>query len=59
MGPKILTHVKCTACGNKYNGKSGKDNTTVIVIYTVVVGILCFVLVGVMFAILGLLTMSR
>ena len=58
LGPKILTHVKCTACGYKYNGNSGKDNTTGIVIYSVVVGILVLGLVVVMFAALALLTMS-
>ena len=39
LGPKILTHVKCTACGTKYNGKTGKDNSLFIAIYCVVVGI--------------------
>ena len=45
IGPKILTHVKCQSCGAKYNGKSGKDNTTNIIIYSVVVGIIAFVVV--------------
>ena len=58
LGPKILTHVKCLACGYKYNGKSGGDNTTAIVIYCVVVGILCLALVVVMFAALALLIFS-
>ena len=44
LGPKLLNHVKCAACGNKYNGKTGGDNTTGIVIYSVVVGIISFVL---------------
>ena len=56
LGPKILKHVKCTSCGYKYNGNSGKDNTTGIVIYTVIVGILSLGLVVVAFAALGLLT---
>ncbi len=55
LGPKILTHVKCTACGFKYNGKSGKDNTTNIVIYSVVVLVVCFGLMFAMFAVLGVL----
>lgn len=50
LGPKLLTHVKCPACGKKYNGKSGKDNTTNIVIYSVVVGVICLALVVVIFA---------
>lgn len=35
LGPKLFTHVKCQACGNKYNGKTGQSNTLVIVVYTV------------------------
>ena len=58
LGPKILSHVKCTLCGYKYNGKSGKDNTTGIVIYSVIVGILVLGLVVVMFAALALLTVA-
>ncbi|MFT3745913.1 MAG: hypothetical protein QM785_16700 [Pyrinomonadaceae bacterium] len=44
LGPKVLTHVKCPDCKHKYNGKTGKDNTAGIVIYTAVVGIAAFVL---------------
>jgi len=44
LGPKILTHVKCENCGTKYNGKTGGSNTGGIVIYTVVTGILAFIL---------------
>ena len=55
LGPKILTHVKCLACGYKYNGKTGKDNTTGIIIYSVIVAILCLGLVVVMFAALALI----
>lgn len=54
LGPKILTHVKCQSCGKKYNGKTGKENTTGIVIYSAVVAILCFGLIVVMFALLFL-----
>ena len=53
LGPKILTHVKCQACGYKYNGKSGKDNTAGIAVYFVVVGILAFVLMFGAFAFLA------
>jgi hypothetical protein len=56
LGPKILTHVKCVGCGYKYNGKSGRDNTTGIVIYSVIVGVMSLGLVVVVFAALGLLT---
>ena len=44
LGPKLLTHVKCNACGNRYNGKTGQDNTTKIVVYSLVVGGIFFVL---------------
>ncbi len=53
LGPKLLTHVKCRACGNAYNGKSGKDNTTNIVIYSVVVGVLALGFAVVVFAALA------
>lgn len=59
LGPKLFTHVKCQACGKQYNGKTGKDNTTNIVIYFVVVGLICLVLVGLMFAVLGVLMFTR
>ncbi len=37
LGPKLLTHVKCGSCGKQFNGKTGKDNTTGIIVYSVVV----------------------
>ena len=37
LGPKIFSHVKCQDCGTQYNGKTGRPNTTVIIVYTVVV----------------------
>ena len=55
LGPKILTHVKCLACGYKYNGKTGKDNTTGIIIYSVIVFLLCMALLVVMVAALVLI----
>lgn len=55
LGPKILTHVKCQECGKAYNGKTGRENTTGIVIYTAVVAIIILGLVAVMFAALGIL----
>ncbi len=44
LGPKLFTHVKCQSCSAKYNGKTGKDNTTNIVIYFAVVAIIVFVI---------------
>lgn len=51
LGPKLLTHVKCGACGMKYNGKTGRDNTTNIVIYSVVVAVISFALLVVIGAV--------
>lgn len=45
LGPKLLHHVKCNSCNVKYNGKSGKSNTTNIIIYAVVLGVIGFALV--------------
>jgi hypothetical protein len=36
LGPSLLSHVKCQRCGTAYNGKSGRSNTTGIVVYTLV-----------------------
>ena len=40
LGPALLTHVKCPECGTTYNGKTGESNTTGIIVYSVVVGII-------------------
>jgi hypothetical protein len=50
LGPKMLSHVKCSQCGNAYNGKTGRPNTTGIVIYTVVAIVLGVILAGVFYA---------
>lgn len=55
IGPKILTHVKCPQCSYGYNGKTGRDNTAGIVIYSVIVGVVVLGFVVVLFAALGLL----
>ena len=44
LGPRLLKHVKCHGCGLTYNGKSGQSNTTNIVIYSVVIGVIVFVI---------------
>ena len=54
LGPKILTHVKCPGCGHAYNGKTGRDNTTGIVIYSVVVGVVVLGMLVVVFAAIGI-----
>jgi hypothetical protein len=46
VGPAMFTHVRCRECGSCYNGKTGSDNTTAIVIYTVagiVIGLVVFI----------------
>ncbi len=45
LGPSLLTHVKCGDCGTTYNGKTGKSNTTGIIIYSVVVALIAFALI--------------
>ena len=45
LGPKMLSHVKCTNCGAGFNGKTGRSNNTAIAIYVIVSGILGLVLV--------------
>ena len=57
LGPKLLTHVGCTSCGHKYNGRTGGDNTAGIIIYSVIAAVIAFGLLIVMFAAFGLLTM--
>jgi hypothetical protein len=49
IGPKMLTHVKCQSCRKKFNGKTGQDNTTGIIIYSVIVGVLAFFLMFAVF----------
>lgn len=47
LGPKILNHVTCAACGRGYNGKTGQPNTTGIIVYSVVVGLIVLGLMAV------------
>lgn len=50
IGPRLLKHVKCNGCGLAYNGKSGQSNTTNIVIYSVVLGVISLVIVFIVLA---------
>lgn len=36
LGPRLLAHVRCLACGAKFNGRSGQSNTAAIVVYNLV-----------------------
>jgi uncharacterized protein (DUF983 family) len=56
LGPKLMSHVKCGGCGAGYNGKTGKDNTTNIIIYSIVAIVIAFFLMLVLFFGLGVLT---
>ena len=58
LGPKILKHVKCTSCGTAYNGKTGKDNSTYIAIYCVVLGLFVMALVVVVAAAVMIVAMK-
>lgn len=59
LGPKLLAHVKCGACGHAYNGKSGKDNTTGIAIYFAVIALLAFIVMFVVFAAIAFLQIAK
>jgi uncharacterized protein (DUF983 family) len=50
--------VKCQSCGHKYNGKSGKDNTTGIVIYSAIIAIFVFGFLVVLAAAFTLLSVA-
>lgn len=58
IGPKILKHVKCNSCGAKFNGKTGRDNTTGIVIYTIIVSVIALFVMIAAFGVLGALIYS-
>ena len=45
IGPGILNHVKCQACGTSYNGKTGNSNTVGIIVYSIVVAAIAIGLV--------------
>jgi transposase-like protein len=36
LGPSMFTHVKCNSCNTQYNGKTGKSNSTNIILYFVI-----------------------
>jgi hypothetical protein len=49
IGSKIINHVECPGCHSRFNGKTGKDNTSAIAIYMVVVGLIAGVLAFALF----------
>jgi hypothetical protein len=50
LGPSLLTHVECLDCGTCFNGKTGRSNTTGIIIYTIVTAVIAFGLLGLVVA---------
>lgn len=40
LGPRLFNHVKCNRCGRKYNGTTGKSNTTAIILYSLAAAII-------------------
>jgi hypothetical protein len=40
IGSKIINHVECPACHNRFNGRTGKSNDAAIAIYMIVVALL-------------------
>ena len=50
IGSKIINHCSCPACGARFNGRTGGDNTGAIAIYMVVVGVIAIVLFYAMFS---------
>jgi hypothetical protein len=59
LGPKLLKHVKCSACGHAYNGKTGKDNTTGILIYFAVIGALAFIVMFMIFFAIAVMQVAK
>ena len=42
LGPKLFHHTKCEICNFRFNRKTGKSNTTAIILYSVVIFVLVF-----------------
>lgn len=49
IGPKLLSHAVCKACGYGFNTKTGKSNTPGIILYTVSLGVIGLLLLLLMF----------
>ena len=45
IGPKLLSHVRCNACRYCFNGKTGRPNTTGILLYSLIGLIIAIVVV--------------
>lgn len=45
IGPRLFTHVKCIRCNTTYNGKTGKSNTTPIIIFSIIAVVIGIIIV--------------
>ena len=59
IGPKILKHVKCSNCRYACNGKTGKDTTTGILIYFVIVAAIAFIVVFMIFFAIAVMQIAK
>ncbi len=48
VGPKILHVVECQGCRKQFNGRTGRSNTSGIIIYSAVGGIIAIVILVVL-----------
>jgi hypothetical protein len=46
LGPSLLKQVRCNNCKTEYNGKTGKSNSTNILIYFLVTFVVAFCVCG-------------
>lgn len=54
LGPKLLHHVECAACGVAYNGRTGKSNNVGIAIYMMVTCAVILGALGMLFLVLAM-----
>jgi hypothetical protein len=59
IGPALFTHVKCQECGTAYNGRTGRSNTTNIVLYSIVAFAIAIVVFGAMAIAFGMFMARR
>ena len=46
LGPRLFTHVKCQNCGTEYNGKTGKSNQSIPLLYFLGTVVIAFCVCG-------------
>ena len=45
IGAKLLSHVECTACHRRYNGRTGQSNNGSIALYMTIIGVIGFAVI--------------